>query len=422
MRSLKVLLVEDDSFQLMAMHQMLNACNIFDVMTAQSVEAAQGSLERRGPVDIAICDLQMDGPNGLDLLRHLAGNHLAKAVLVLSSAEQSVLDSVAHLARQQGLNVLGSLRKPATVAILHEICAGYLAQSATASPALPLITVAREFTLDELYQVPAGALHDSDGGFLQWVAHFQPKVDFQGGLQGVEALARWQHPQHGLLAPGAFLPALEAAGLQPQLAWRMLHQALELAARYRLDDGRRLPVAVNFPPQLLELPDFADRVLDLLDALALPAEVLTLEIVETGSMPNHALHLESLLRLRLAGCKVAIDDFGTGVSNIERLLQLPFSELKIPAEFVRGMLKDERKTAIIAGTLAMAERMGLTVVVEGVETAEEYAGLQVLGAPWVQGYFIARPMAEPDLLAWMENRAAAGFTPGITPAHVPEGK
>src|ERR1700743_316265 len=112
MRALKILVLEDNPFQLMALHQMLNANGVFDVLTAESVESARQSLVNRGPVDIAICDLSLEGGDGLQLIRHLVETREAQALIILSSLDQEVREGAAHMARQQGLHVLGCLLKP----------------------------------------------------------------------------------------------------------------------------------------------------------------------------------------------------------------------------------------------------------------------------------------------------------------------
>lgn len=407
MNSLNVLILEDNPFQLMALHQMLNANQVFNVLAADSVAAAQQSLTNRGRVDIAICDLQMDGPDGLEMIRHLAETRQARAVIILSSTDTSVLDGAAHLARQQGLWVLGSLAKPASATALRKLLEVYSEGIEHDTAPLPLLQVSESLSLEALYPIAPGQRIDDTRVSEQWVAHYQPKVSLEGTLLGVEALVRWQHPEFGLLAPGRFMAAVEHAGLIAPLTWRMLELALKLSSEVLQARGEALPVAVNIAPVMLEHVDFAQQILALLARFGLPPEVLTLEVVESSVLNTSTWQLESLMRLRLQGCKLSIDDFGTGASNIERLLQLPFSELKIPSEFVRGMAEDARKSAVVAGALIMARRMAMNVVVEGVETADDYQALQALGKPAVQGYFIARPMSETDLLSWMAERTGS---------------
>ena len=399
MHALKVLILEDSPFQLMALHQMLNASGVFDVLTADTVEGALGSLERRGAVDVAICDLQLEEGDGLQVIRYLARHRQARALIILSSLGRELLDSVGQLARHLGLQVLGVLEKPANPAVLHELLQGY-DRSADSRP-MPLVEVDELVALDELTVDRLPQLHE------QWQAYFQPKVALDGRLLGVEALVRWQHPELGLLSPASFLPLVSYAGLMPNLSWHMLECSLALSAAVREEQGEALPVAVNVPTALIESEGFVERLRGLLQPLNLPASVLTLEVVESQQACTSGLALEALLRLRLLGCGLAIDDFGMGDFNLQGLLALPFSELKIPSHFVRGVATDGRKAAVVAGALIMARRMGLGVVVEGVETAGDFLALETLGQPALQGHYVAAPMTGPALRAWMSTHDAS---------------
>ncbi|WP_057437222.1 EAL domain-containing response regulator [Pseudomonas syringae group genomosp. 3] len=407
MHSLKVLILEDHPFQLMALHQMLNANQVFDVLAADSVKAAKQSLQSRGPVDIAICDLQMDGPDGLELIRFLAESGQARALIILSASAACVLEGVAQLAINQGLTVLGYLQKPASATALCELLKAYGPSRAELASPTPATHAPGALSARELFAVTGSGPQDAAGApsvAEQWIAYFQPKVSLQGEVLGVEALVRWQHPVHGLLAPGRFMATIEAEGLTVALTWRVLDQALRLSAQVLQAQGTALPVAVNIDPQVLQHADFAEQIMQALDRHDVPASALTLEILEQDAARPETWQLEALLRLCMLGCKLSIDDFGMGASNIERLLQLPFSELKIPTEFVRGMADDVRKSAVVAGAMLMAQRLSMSVVVEGVETIDDFHSLLALGNPAVQGYFIARPMAASDFLRWVAER------------------
>ncbi|WP_445380841.1 EAL domain-containing response regulator [Pseudomonas syringae] len=404
MHSLKVLILEDHPFQLMALHQMLNANQVFDVLAADSVEVARLSLQSRGPVDIAICDLQMEGPDGLELIRFMAENGLARALIIVSCSAACVLEGVAQLALAQGLNVLGYMQKPASAGALYELLEAYgpgrsdcIEQAASGSAFSALCAI-------ELFDPTGSGPIDVASIAEQWITYFQPKVSLQGELLGAEALVRWQHPVYGLLAPGRFIEAIEAEGLTVALTWRVLDQALQFSAQAMREQGEALSVAVNIDPQVLQQLDFAEQITQALARHGVPATALTLEILEQDAARPETWQLEGLLRLCMQGCKLSIDDFGMGASNIDRLLQLPFSELKIPTEFVRGMADDARKSAVVAGALLMAQRLSMSVVVEGVETIEDVHSLLALGDPAIQGYFIARPMSASAFMRWVAER------------------
>ncbi|WP_432444002.1 EAL domain-containing response regulator [Pseudomonas syringae] len=404
MHSLKVLILEDHPFQLMALHQMLNANQVFDVLAADSVEVARLSLQSRGPVDIAICDLQMEGPDGLELIRFMAENGLARALIIVSCSAACVLEGVAQLALAQGLNVLGYMQKPASAGALYELLEAYgpgrsdcIEQAASGSTFSALCAI-------ELFDPTGSGPIDVASIAEQWITYFQPKVSLQGELLGAEALVRWQHPVYGLLAPGRFIEAIEAEGLTVALTWRVLDQALQFSAQAMREQGEALSVAVNIDPHVLQQLDFAEQITQALARHGVPATALTLEILEQDAARPETWQLEGLLRLCMQGCKLSIDDFGMGASNIDRLLQLPFSELKIPTEFVRGMADDARKSAVVAGALLMAQRLSMSVVVEGVETIEDVHSLLALGDPAIQGYFIARPMSASAFMRWVAER------------------
>lgn len=125
MRSLKVLILEDNPFQLMVLHQMLNAFHIFDVLAAEDIESARSSIAKRGIIDVAICDLYLDGASGLELIREMAINHEARALIILSCAAPEVMERAVHAARAEGLRVLGCLSKPVTVGDLGRLLASY---------------------------------------------------------------------------------------------------------------------------------------------------------------------------------------------------------------------------------------------------------------------------------------------------------
>ncbi|WP_338526090.1 EAL domain-containing response regulator [Pseudomonas batumici] len=403
MRALKVLILEDNAFQLMALHQMLNATGVFDVLTAENVEGARQSLANRGPIDVAICDLHLEEGDGLELIRSLAEGREAQALIILSSAEPEVLEGAAYMARQQGLHVLGCLRKPASAAALADLLATYQQRFARQRPGLPLAQVCELLSLHEL-QACAGASAIEKYA----VAHFQPRLTQDGRVAGVEALARWQHPVQGVLLPASFMPVLEYAGLAQALTWRVLEQAVSLSAEVRFATDEALPVTVGIPGSLLEQVDFAGRLKTLLERFGLPAECLTLDVLESAELNNGIALAEGLLRLRMLGCQLSIGDFGLGATSLQRLLELPFTELKIASPFVVGMAADSRKAAIVSGALRMAQGMNVQVVLGGVESESDYQAVIALGDSLIQGDFVAPPMDRTELLPWLD---VAGFGP-----------
>ncbi len=411
MRSLKVLILEDNPFQLMALHQMLNANGVFNVLTAENVETARQSLESTGQVDIAICDLYLEKGDGLELIRELAERRLAQVLILLSNAEPDVLEGVANMARQLGLNVLACLPKPASAKLIGQVLTDCQARLRPGPPVMSWERVRQLLSLSDREPLPPSAGVSQASIARCGRVWYQPIVNQAGVLQGVEALARWQLSEPQLLLPDDFLPVLEFAGMEEAFTWHVLEQALGLAGEVMDETGQVLPVAVNIPGRMLERSHFPQVLQGLLQLHGVPAQSLTLELVETSRLKTDSAHVTGLLRLRMMGGQLSIGDFGVGGTSLQRLLELPFTELKIPPAFACGMASDDRKAAVVAGAMSMAARLDVAVVVTGVESAADYHAVGELGAAWLQGCFIARPMDAEALKQWIAFQARPARVP-----------
>ncbi len=230
------------------------------------------------------------------------------------------------------------------------------------------------------------------------VLHYQPKCDLTGAVRGMEALVRWQHPEHGLLPPVEFVPVAERTGLIHPLTDFVIDRAVGQAAEWSAH-GRAMPVAVNVSTRSLLDPGFADRVLAALSAHRLPAMLLGLEITETTIMEDPDRAHAVLTQLADQGVRLSIDDFGTGYSSLAYLKNLPVHELKIDRSFVAGMVGNPRDRVIVDSTVALGRRLGLDVVAEGVEDEATRAALEDLGCELAQGYLFSRPGPAGDLPA-----------------------
>jgi diguanylate cyclase (GGDEF)-like protein len=241
----------------------------------------------------------------------------------------------------------------------------------------------------------------------QLLLHYQPKVDAHTGqMLGVEALVRWQHPEHGLIPPGDFIPLAERTGLIGPLTHYVLDTALQQCCDWR-QAGHELPVAVNVSARRLLDLDFPDEVAGLLTHWGVPARLLVVEITESTIMadPTHAIQI--LGRLNEMGVQLSIDDFGTGYSSMAYLKTLPVHELKVDRSFVAQMTSDSRDAVIVHSTIDLGRNLGLRVVAEGVEDSLTLQHLDLLGCDAVQGYHISRPVPADDLLTWLEQQAAS---------------
>ena len=233
---------------------------------------------------------------------------------------------------------------------------------------------------------------------------YQPQVDlFDGRVIGLEALVRWQHPEEGLLAPGAFLPVLEGSPLEIGLGEWVLEAALRQQQAW-LAQGIELPVHVNISPAHLLSGAFPEQLGNLLARYpAVPSRLLKLEILESAAMHDIQVALEAMRRCQGLGIDFAIDDFGTGFSSLTHLRQLPVDLIKIDQSFVRDMLTDPDDMAIVESVIYMANRFKRPMLAEGVETLAHARALVAMGCSLAQGYGIARPMPADQLPTWLEE-------------------
>jgi diguanylate cyclase (GGDEF)-like protein/PAS domain S-box-containing protein len=225
------------------------------------------------------------------------------------------------------------------------------------------------------------------------VPYFQPIVSLATDTPvGYESLVRWQHPQRGLLPPGAFLPLAEQSGLIVPLGWWMLDQACRAATSGRLTDGWSRWVAVNVSASQLGVHELLPSIRRALDDTGLPPERLHVEITETALADAGPRAIKEVNRVADLGVRIALDDFGTGYSSLSLLRDLPVSIVKIDRSFVAPISADRTATAIVRNVIDLCHELQITTVGEGVETVEQLTALRVLGCTQAQGYLLGRPV------------------------------
>lgn len=261
--------------------------------------------------------------------------------------------------------------------------------------------------------------------------HYQPKADFKtGNISSVEALVRWEHPERGLLGPGSFIPVAEHTGLIRPLTSYVLDRALEQWRRW-YDHGLDLTVAVNITGRDLFDLRFAYEVKDLLLKWKARPSCLELEITEDTVLVDPIRAHSILMTLHEFGVRLAVDDFGTGNSSLVQLKRLPVEVLKIDKSFVMHMLADENDEAIVRSTIELGHNLGLQVVAEGIESAQIWNRLRMMGCDLGQGYYLSGPLP-PERLGTLLARLprstgdearvrplVLAATPNVKPAAVP---
>lgn len=222
--------------------------------------------------------------------------------------------------------------------------------------------------------------------------HYQPQIDgFTGRRVGVEALARWRHPQHGLIAPMKFIPVAEETGLIEPLGRWVLDEACRQLAQWRAA-GVDCRMAVNLSAQQLRAPDLVATVRETLHKHGLGHGDLELEITESTAMADPERAIGQLKALRELGVELSIDDFGTGYSSLAYLKLLPIQTLKLDRAFVRDIECDDNDAQISAATIALAHSLGLKVVAEGIETEGQAAFLRRHRCDYLQGFLFGKPV------------------------------
>ena len=240
----------------------------------------------------------------------------------------------------------------------------------------------------ELEQELLQAIHQHE-----FTLYYQPLINLTNQrIVGAEALARWNHPKRGLLSPAHFIGPLEACGLMDLFSDWVLKSCCQQIALWRKEFADfSLRVSFNLPATLLNSPQLVDQILAALNAHAIPAEYLGIEIVESSLIESNTVVLNNLERLRDIGLPVSIDDFGTGYSSMNYLKQFPVDCIKLDKSFCQGVPDNARDVAICESLLAIAEQLGLRAIVEGVETEKQMLFFKSKPHLIVQGYYFAKP-------------------------------
>ena len=248
----------------------------------------------------------------------------------------------------------------------------------------------------------------------QFLVHYQPQVRGQGRLTGAEALVRWQHPQRGIVAPAEFIVLAEETGLiLPIGHWVLQTACRQLALWAREPSMADLTIAVNVSAQQFAQGDFVAQVLQVLAETNAQPQRLKLELTESLLIMNVDAVIEKMSALKYRGVGFSLDDFGTGYSSLAYLKMLPLDQLKIDQAFVRDVLVDGNDAAIAKTVVALGRSLGLNVIAEGVETAEQQDFLAECGCLAYQGFFYGRPMPVAEfeayaLASWSRHGEPAG--------------
>jgi EAL domain-containing protein (putative c-di-GMP-specific phosphodiesterase class I) len=395
--NLRFLIAEDHAFQRSVLVRVLQGLGAKEIHEAADGHEALAIIrDPSRPVDIVLSDLDMPGMDGMEFLRHLGESGVAVSVILVSAIDSKLLASIETMTEAYGITLLGVVQKPLTPGKLMPLLNGH--KPALVKPNDPAAAGA-VFTHEE---IAAGLKQDEFEPF------FQPKVTLATGqIVGAEALARWRHPQKGIIAPHAFIKQLEDNGLIDDLTWVMLKKAAACCSTWR-SAGLEATVSVNLSLRSLTDVKIAKHVTEIVRSQNLDPRHMVLEVTESAATTDTGRALENLARLRLKGFGLSIDDYGTGYSSMQQLTRIAFTELKIDQSFVANAARQQSARVILESSLDMAKKLNITAVAEGVETQADWDLLRQLGCGLAQGYLIAKPIEAWAYMNWALDWKMAG--------------
>lgn len=398
-----VLLVGEKQPEITLLRDTLSGAGVERIVTAHGGGAAIDAL-RRSNFDAVICDMGLSGMDAIEMLRLFSHLPRIPPVLVIASLEDHFMHSLSRMAEHYRLPVIGYLSQPIqapdVIAQLRAMAGPGGTQQRKRSGVSP------RFSYHELRDaIELGEIRP----------YFQAKHDTRtGAVVGVEALARWQHPDLGLLLPAAFLPEITRQGIGDLLFEHILDLSAALV-RQCDQQGIRCEVAVNVDPGQLSDVGLADQVARACVEQGVHPSSMTIELTELHALERWGAAIDNALRLRMMHFSVALDDFGTGHSNLHQLRELPFDSVKIDRHLVHGAAQHATAAAVLRHMVALARALRLTVVAEGVERHDDLALLESFGVHQVQGYLLSVPVASTGLADLYRAKQPAAQRCGVTP-------
>ena len=391
-KSLRVLLIDDDIFMLNLLEEMLKHLGFTDISTATDGREALTIIDYNSPrpMQLLICDLKMPGMDGIEFFRHLAARRYSGWMIVSSGSDPRLLKTVGNLLQAHHLRFLDIMQKPIQTSDL-------LSALTKLKDSVP--NAENSFDLEMLSprEIKEGLAAD----LLE--TYYQPQVSLVNGrITGAECLVRWRHPEKGLIPPVAFISVAEEHGLIDALTMSVFRKAMQCHGEWTRQ-GHNLKVSVNVSMNNLERLDLPEQFADITKQEGVNIRNVMLEMTESRLMSNLAASLEIITRLRLKGFGLSIDDFGTGYSSMEKLNKLPFNELKVDRAFVYGASNDVAARTILDLSVQMGRALDMRVVAEGAETQEDWDLASASGCDEMQGYVIAEPMPAKEFLYWKKH-------------------
>jgi EAL domain-containing protein (putative c-di-GMP-specific phosphodiesterase class I)/DNA-binding NarL/FixJ family response regulator len=385
----RVLLLDDEPFMLKMHAHVLKEAGFVSIRAFESGALALADIELGNIPDLILLDLSMPQMDGIEFIRHLVARKYKGRVILVSGEDERMLESAFRLVASQGIDILGQLAKPVKPAVLRDLVENWDRRTAFI-PRGP----GKVYTAADILK----ALKNHEV-----VNYYQPKVSLKdGSVTGVESLARWEHPQDGLVPPLRFISVAEQNGLIDELSRGVFRRAVDDMSELERA-GVRLQVAINMAASTLGSVDFADFAAAETSRASMSPTDVTIELTESQLISDVKAPLDVLTRLRLMRFRLSIDDFGTGYSSLTQLRDIPFDELKVDQSFVHHATTDKAARAIYDASLGLARHLSMKTVAEGVENRDDWDLVRSTGCDAAQGFFIAKAMPASAVPAWIEQ-------------------
>lgn len=330
----------------------------------------------------------------IQVLRVLSERHRDASIVLLDSDSNRVLESTERLASTYGLNVAGHLRKPFSPSELQSLIREYAG-------------------LLENEQLPRDRERAGDADLLdvqraieqdEFVLHYQPQIEITSGrVIGLEAFARWKHPEFGLTFPEIFIAEIRARGLLVEFDRLVLNRGLAELSQFAQAEGRPLRLTLKVSPDSLRDPEFPEALAAIAKRYRVLAQWCAIEVAESWPAEEQGSMAETLRQIRMRDFSLSVDDYGMGWVDVKHLRESAATELKIDRAFVQNVFSNDRDRTMVEKVILVGHELGMTVLADGVETQQQLDFLRERGCDFAQGYLISHPLHPERLTAWLKG-------------------
>lgn len=394
-----ILVVDDDPLLRKILARMLKDLGQHKVLIAIDGFAAMDLVTKHGnDIGFILSDLKMPGMDGVEFFRHLAELETQIPLAIMTGTDSRLVESIVELTIRRGLNYKGTLTKPVSQYALASLLQTQIMVTTVSEKAT--VTNISRTAVSEITVAMLGKAIIRD----EIECYLQPQIDAKTlDVIGFEALARWHHPELGLIMPDRFITVAENNFLIDELTFQIFRKGLESFRKIKskLDYAT---ISFNLSSNSLNNTELPEILSDLLYENKIQFSEVVIEITESKLSLDFVNSLDVMTRLSLKGFNLSIDDFGTGFSSLEQLQKFPFTELKIDRVFTQNLDISPTSQLLVDSSVRLAQKMGLKVVAEGVETEQQISQLRSMGCDILQGFYFSKALDSKQIEIWLNNR------------------